>query len=90
MRLRFTTTRACTIGDTPIPAGAVVDLDDEAMDSVVAIRLPHNPGALLGLLVDGSIQPIDLSPSAARDMLTPPPPPADSRVLAFRRPRRQA
>ena len=90
MRLRFTVTRDCAIGSVIVPANAVVDLDDESMDSVVAIRLPYNAGALLGLLVEGAISPIDVSPSQARDMLAPSPPPSDSRVLAFQRPRRKA
>lgn len=86
MRYSFRVIRPCTIGNLSVPPDSLVVLDDHAMETVVAIHLPYNAGAALGLVVDGAMTPVD-GASAAYGARAPAPPRAPApRILPFRRP----
>lgn len=51
-----------------------VDLRDPGR-VVLAAELPRNDGQLLGAMMEGVIEPVNLAPDAARELLAPPPSP---------------
>lgn len=66
-----------------VQPGDLIGVDLESAAPVVFVaELPRNVGQLLGAIVDGTVEPIDLSPDAAAQLLAPPPSsPRSSRVL---------
>lgn len=75
MRFRFTVAKPVTIAGRDLQPGDVIDCDTESQDTIVAVRLPFNPGKLLSHLEADALTPIDQSADAARALLTPRPSP---------------
>lgn len=94
MRIQLVVRAACEVGGKPVAVGDVLDIDTATMDVVIASRAPVNMGAVLGLLAQGVVDPVDISPDRVSALLRTPamtPPPSAPRVLAFRsRARREA
>lgn len=70
MQMRFSVARRGVLGDRILEVGDVLDLNLATGELFVAAALPFNPGAVLGLLADGSIDPADASLAEARARLT--------------------
>lgn len=85
--MRLAITRLCLLGDRLLEPGDTLILDTEQQTLVVGARLSCNTGAVLGLLAEGSADPIDISPASAFETLRGTSPPYPPRVLPFR-PRR--
>lgn len=86
MRIRVCVTRRLLFAGRWLEPGDLISLDTQDTTAIVAVELPYNPGALAGLLADGAVDPIAMTPSAAVLALQPASP-GRSRVLPFRRAR---
>lgn len=69
--LTFVVREPAVIGGRPVQPGDVIRVHVGAIDrpAILAIELPHNEGELLGALVDGVLDPINLSPDDAVQIL---------------------
>ena len=93
MRVRLVVRRAGTFAGREVRVGDVISLDTADCRTVFAADLAWNPGAALGLLADGTADPIDITADDARRLLgasaTPLSPDCVprpmTRVLPFRR-----
>jgi hypothetical protein len=84
MRFRLLVKARTVLGDRILEKGDVLSLETKDNSAVVAAQIPWNPGAVLGLLSDGTCDPIELSHADVIAALRPSPPPRPTRVLPFR------
>ncbi len=92
MRVRLVVRRAGTFAGREVRVGDVISLDTADCRTVFAADLAWNPGAALGLLADGTADPIDITADDARRLLAASEAPSPdraprpvTRVLPFRR-----
>lgn len=78
--------RAGVLLGREVREGDVLSVDLGGPDRVIlGAELPRNDGALLGAIMDGTLEPVNLAPDAARALLAPPPSPRrPPRVLDLR------
>ena len=64
--------RSGTLLGRDIQPGDVLCIDLESSAPIVlGVELPRNIGQVLGAMVEGSVEPVDITPDAARDLLAP-------------------
>lgn len=86
MRIRLVVVRRILHAGRWLEEGDVLDLDLSDSTCVLGARVPWNAGALLGMVSEGTLDPIEVTPSAVALALAPTSrPPRPPRVLAFRR-----
>jgi hypothetical protein len=91
MRFRLLVTRRVPIGDRFLEPNDVLCLDTEDQTAILGASLPYNPGAALGLLMDGTCAPISEPLASVIAALEPPRPvPEPPGVLRFPLERRRA
>lgn len=85
MRFRLIVKTRTLLGGRVLEQGDVLSLETKDRSAVVAAQIPWNPGAVLGLLADGTCDPLEVSRADVIAALRPSPPPRPTRVLPFRR-----
>lgn len=83
MRIKFFATCRLPIGDEVVEPGECVALDLGTGRAVKVVGLMYDPGLYLNLMMEGRLEPADISPLDAAAALAPTPavPPADRPAL---------